>query len=71
MLHLILICNSVDFDKNYFSEYNFTFCLCFSSVRQAAAREWCLWEMSTSKLIPDTKYLDRADNLEFAAAFSR
>ena len=47
--------------------------ICFysSSVRESAAREWCLWEMSTSKLIPDTKYLDKADNLEFAAAFSR
>jgi len=40
-------------------------------VRLAAAKEWCLWEMSTSKLIPDTKYMDKADNLEFAAAFSR
>ncbi|XP_023342220.1 uncharacterized protein LOC111711962 [Eurytemora carolleeae] len=46
-------------------------CFCSSSVRESAAREWCLWEMSTSKLIPDTKYLDKADNLEFAAAFSR
>jgi hypothetical protein len=24
-------------------------------VRQAAAREWTLWEMATSKLIPDSK----------------
>jgi len=42
-----------------------------SGVRQAAAREWCMWEMCTSKLIPDVKYMDKADNLEFAAAFSR
>jgi len=41
------------------------------SVRRAAAKEWCLWEMGTSKLIPDTKYIDKADNLDFAAAFSR
>lgn len=40
-------------------------------VRQGAAREWCLWEMSTSKLIPDTSYTDKAENLDFAAAFSR
>jgi len=41
------------------------------SVRNAAAKEWCLWEMGTSKLIPDTKYIDKADDLDFAAAFSR
>jgi len=40
-------------------------------VRVAAAKQWCLWEMGTSKLIPDTKYIDKADNLDFAAAFSR
>jgi len=40
-------------------------------VRRAAAKQWCLWEMGTSKLIPDTKYIDRADDLDFAAAFSR
>ena len=27
--------------------------------------------MSTSKLLPDTKYMDKADNLDFAAAFAR
>ena len=32
-------------------------------VRRAAAREWTLWEMGTSKLLPDTKYMDKADNL--------
>merc|ERR1711872_208341 len=40
-------------------------------IRRAAAREWTLWEMGTSKLIPDTKYMDKADNLDFAAAFAR
>jgi len=40
-------------------------------VRRAAAREWTLWEMGTSKLLPDTKYMDKADNLDFAAAFAR
>jgi len=40
-------------------------------VRRGAAREWTLWEMGTSKLIPDTKYIDKADNLDFAAAFAR
>lgn len=40
-------------------------------VRRGAAREWTLWEMSTSKLLPDTKYMDKADNLDFAAAFAR
>ena len=34
-------------------------------------REWTLWEMGTSKLLPDTKYMDKADNLDFAAAFAR
>ena len=41
------------------------------AVRRAAAREWTLWEMGTSKLLPDTKYMDKADNLDFAAAFAR
>ena len=40
-------------------------------TRRAAAREWTLWEMGTSKLIPDTSYMDKADNLDFAAAFAR
>jgi len=40
-------------------------------VRRAAAKEWCLWEMGTSKLFPDDKYIAKADNLDFAAAFSR
>ena len=41
------------------------------AVRRAAAREWTLWEMGTSKLLPDSKYMDKADNLDFAAAFAR
>merc|ERR1719310_2490921 len=40
-------------------------------LRRAPAREWTLWEMGTSKLLPDTKYMDKADNLDFAAAFAR
>ena len=39
-------------------------------TRRAAAREWTLWEMGTSKLIPDSSYIDKADNLDFAAAFA-
>jgi len=42
-----------------------------SDVRKAAAREWCMWEMCTSKLLPDVKYMDKADDLDYAAAFSR
>jgi len=42
-----------------------------AEVRRAAAKEWCLWEMGTSKLIPDEDLMAKADNLDFAAAFSR
>ena len=28
-------------------------------VRRAAAREWTLWEMGTSKLMPDSSYIDK------------
>ena len=40
-------------------------------VRRAAAKEWCLWEMGTSKLIPDSAYIDKVHKiatklLEFA-----
>ena len=40
-------------------------------VRRAAAKEWCLWEMGTSKLIPDSAYIDKVNQiatklLEFA-----
>jgi len=40
-------------------------------VRRAAAREWTLWEMGTSKLLPDLSYINKADDLDFAAAFAR
>jgi len=40
-------------------------------VRRQAAKQWCLWEMGTSKLFVDDKYVAKADNLDFAAAFSR
>ena len=30
-----------------------------ASVRRAAAKQWCLWEMGTSKLIPDSSYIDK------------
>merc|ERR1712079_30760 len=40
-------------------------------LRRAAAKEWTLWEMGTSKLFPDPAYIQKADNLDFAAAFAR
>ena len=40
-------------------------------IRRAAAKEWTLWEMGTSKLLPDPAYIQKADNLDFAAAFAR
>ena len=40
-------------------------------VRQAAAKQWCLWEMGISKLIHDMAYIDKANNLDFAVACSR
>ena len=30
-----------------------------------------MWEMGTSKLLPDPAYIQKADNLDFAAAFAR
>ena len=42
-----------------------------SKVRSAAAFEWTKWEMSTSKLIPDLKYIEAADDSDFAEAFAR
>ena len=53
---------------------NVSFCRLTSTeaeVRRGAAKEWCLWEMGTSKLIPDEDLMAKADNLDFAAAFSR
>ena len=40
-------------------------------IRKSAAFEWTRWEMSTSKLIPDTKYIEAADDSDFADAFAR
>ncbi len=40
-------------------------------VRKSAAFEWTRWEMSTSKLIPDLKYIEAADDSDFADAFAR
>lgn len=42
-----------------------------SEVRKSAAFQWTKWEMSTSKLIPDLKYIEAADDSEFAEAFAR
>ena len=41
------------------------------NIRKSAAFEWTRWEMSTSKLIPDTKYIEAADDSDFADAFAR
>lgn len=40
-------------------------------VRRAAAREWTRWEMATSRLFPDPKYVEKAEDLDFAVAFAR
>ena len=40
-------------------------------VRRAAAKEWTRWEMATSRLFPDPKYIDKAEDLDFAVAFAR
>lgn len=40
-------------------------------IRRAAAKEWTRWEMATSRLLPDPKYLDKAEDLDFAVAFAR
>lgn len=40
-------------------------------VRRSAAREWTRWEMATSRLFPDSEYLDKAEDLDFAVAFAR
>ena len=42
-----------------------------SEVRRMAAKEWTRWEMATSRLFPDLSYLEKADDLDFAAAFAR
>jgi proline iminopeptidase len=40
-------------------------------VRSQAARAWSIWEASTSKLIPDTKLIEKFGIEEFAEAFAR
>ena len=40
-------------------------------IRRAAAKEWTRWEMATSRLIPDSEYLEKAEDLDFAVAFAR
>lgn len=40
-------------------------------VRRAAAKQWTRWEMATSRLFPDTSYLEKAEDLDFAVAFAR
>jgi len=42
-----------------------------AEVRRAAAKEWTRWEMATSRLFPDSEYLDKAEDLDFAVAFAR
>mmetsp|Transcript_35400 Transcript_35400/g.92625 ORF Transcript_35400/g.92625 Transcript_35400/m.92625 type:complete len:372 (+) Transcript_35400:47-1162(+) len=41
------------------------------AVRDACALAWSKWEMATSKLKVDPKYLERADNPAWALAFAR
>lgn len=38
-------------------------------IRRAAAREWTLWEMSTSKLMPDSAYIDKVGVKLFLFSF--
>lgn len=38
-------------------------------IRRAAAREWTLWEMSTSKLMPDSAYIDKVSVKLFLFSF--
>lgn len=40
-------------------------------VQAEAARAWSVWEGMTSKLIPDTKFIDHYGSDEFALAFAR
>lgn len=42
-----------------------------AAVRTTAAKFWTTWEMSTSFATPNTDYIDKGDNPEFAAAFAR
>lgn len=40
-------------------------------TREAAAKHWTTWEMSTSYLKPNVDYIEKGDDAEFAAAFAR
>ena len=40
-------------------------------TRQTAAKAWSIWEASTSKLIPDTDFMERFGEGSFADAFAR
>lgn len=42
-----------------------------AKTRLEAAQAWSVWEASTSKLIPDEKYMDQFGEAEFALAFAR
>jgi proline iminopeptidase len=41
------------------------------AVRLAAARAWSIWEGSTSKLVPDSNFIEHFSDARFAAAFAR
>ena len=41
------------------------------TTRLEAAKQWTGWEMATSKLIPDSDYLEKANDAHFALAFAR
>ena len=45
--------------KTSIFKIGFYFRTIHQEVRRAAAKEWCLWEMGTSKLIPDSAYIDK------------
>mmetsp|Transcript_47680 Transcript_47680/g.93122 ORF Transcript_47680/g.93122 Transcript_47680/m.93122 type:complete len:367 (+) Transcript_47680:64-1164(+) len=40
-------------------------------VREAAAKFWTTWEMSTSFAKPNVEYIEKGDDSKFAAAFAR
>ena len=41
------------------------------TVRLEAARAWSIWEGSTSKLVPDSNFIEHFSDAQFAAAFAR
>jgi proline iminopeptidase len=42
-----------------------------SRVRLEAAKAWSVWEGATSKLLPETQFIDRFEQDDFALAFAR